>query len=188
MTTLPAPRPGPLGAWDRLVGPGMGAAEAALVIGVAAAGALVVGARLSALGLDGWRVALGALLALDVLGGVVCNMTRTTRRWYHRDGRGTGDHLATVGMHVVHVVLVAWAFGVGGSDAAYAAVIGGWLLFSAAAVLRAPDPLRGPVAAAAYVVALGLAFHALSPIPGMEWFVPALFLKLLIGHLQPPPA
>jgi hypothetical protein len=128
---------------------------------------------------------LGALIGADVIGGAVCNMTETTKRWYHRPERRPRDHLSFIALHLLHVVAVAWAFRGTGFDVAYALTIGGWLLASAILVLYAPAALRSPLATTLYAVALGLSLYALGPTPGLEWFVPLLFVKLLIGHAVP---
>ena len=188
MTVTPAfaqPRPGLLGSWDRFVGPGMSVGENALLIGSTVVGGVLVAAHLSALGLSWPLVLLGALIGADVIGGAVCNMTETTKRWYHRPEQRPRDHLGFIALHLLHIVAVAWAFRGAGFDAAYALVIGGWLVASAAIVLYAPATLRSPLATTLYAVALGLSLHALGPTPGLEWFVPLLFVKLLIGHAVP---
>ena len=188
MTVTPAfaqPRPGLLGSWDRFVGPGMSEGENALMIGSTVVGWVLVALHLSALGLSWPLVLLGALIGADVIGGAVCNMTETTKRWYHRPEQRPRDHLGFIALHLLHVVAVAWAFRGEGFDAAYVLVIGGWLVASAAIVLYAPAALRSPLATTLYAVALGLSLYALGPTPGLEWFVPLLFVKLLIGHAVP---
>ena len=183
--TVAQPRPGLLGSWDRFVGPGMSAGENALMICSTLVGGALVAAHLSALGLSWLLVVLGALIGADVIGGAVCNMTETTKRWYHRPKQRPRDHLSFIALHLLHVVAVAWAFRGAGFDATYALVIGGWLLASAALVLYAPTALRSPLATTLYAGALGLSLYALGPTPGLEWFVPLLFVKLLIGHAVP---
>ena len=36
-----------------------------------------------------------------------------------------------------------------------------------------------------YLLGVGLGLYQVGQTLGMEWFIPALFLKLLIGHLVP---
>lgn len=180
------PRPGLLGTWDRFVGPGMTAGENALLFIATFAGGALVAAHLSMLGQAWSLVALGALIGADVIGGAVCNMTETTKRWYHRPEQRKRDHLGFIALHLLHVAVVAWAFRGTGFDAIYALTVGSWLLASAIIVLCAPASLRNPVATLLFTVALGLSLYALGPTPGLEWFVPLLFMKLLIGHATPP--
>ena len=179
------PRPGLIGSWDRFVGPGMTKGENLLVLGSTVVGAAFVALHLSALGMTWPLVLLGALIGADVIGGAVCNMTETTKRWYHRPEQRPRDHLGFIALHVFHIVIIAWAFRGEGFDAVYAATIGGWLLTSALLIIYAPMALRSPLATTMLVVALGLSLYALGPTPGFEWFVPLLFIKLLIGHAVP---
>ncbi|MEM8552540.1 MAG: hypothetical protein AAGF45_09175 [Pseudomonadota bacterium] len=148
-------------------------------------GAVVVAVHLSALGLAWPLVVLGALIAADVIGGAVCNMTETTKRWYHRPGQRPRDHLGFISLHLLHIIVVAWAFRGAGFDAAFALTVGGLLVVTAALVLYAPPALRAPLATTFYAFALGVSLYALGPTPGLEWFVPLLFVKLLIGHAVP---
>lgn len=184
--SLQSPRSGLLGLWDRLVGPGMTPAENALVLGVSFVSAGLVGLHLHSLGMDWIRIGLGALMAFDIVGGAVSNMTETTKRWYHRQGQRAKDHFAFISLHLLHIALVALMFRGAGFDLVFMIVIGGWLLVSAAAVLSAPATLRNPLAATLYVVATGLALYVTGPTQGLEWFVPLLFVKLLMGHSVPP--
>lgn len=183
--TIAQPRPGLLGSWDRFVGPGMSVGENVLMVGSTVVGGMLVAAHLNAMGLSWPLVLLGALIGADVIGGAVCNMTETTKRWYHRPKQRSRDHLGFITLHLLHVVAVAWAFRGEGFDAAYALTVGGWLIASAALVLYVPASLRRPLATILYAVALGLSLYALGPTPGLEWFVPLLFVKLLIGHAVP---
>lgn len=183
--TIAQPRPGAPGFWDRFVGPGMSVGENTLIIGSTVIGGALVILHLSSLNLAWPLVLLGALVGADVIGGAVCNMTETTKRWYHRPGQRPRDHLGFIALHLLHIGVIAWGFRGEGFDAVYALAVGGWLLASATIVLYAPLALRCPLATASYAVALGLSLYALGPTPGFEWFVPLLFVKLLIGHAAP---
>jgi hypothetical protein len=168
--------------FDRLIGPGAGSAEVGLALASGLAAAVLVPALAQARGAD-WSAAqlvVSGLLAFDLFGGVAVNASEAARRFYHRPGRGRGDHLAFVAAHALHVVLVAWLFRA--SDSGWAAGLSAVLLAAAAGILFTPRPHRRAVAMLAYAaVVLGLS--PLSPTPGMEWFVPVLFLKLLLAYL-----
>lgn len=182
---LPQPRSGLLGAWDRFVGPGMTRGELWLVFTASFASAGAVGAHLYGLGM-GWPLALvGALIAFDVIGGAVCNMTDTTKRWVHRAGTGVRDHFGFIALHVAHIALLAWLFRGEGFDWIYALAISTCLLVSAVIIIAAPALLKSPIAVSLYMIALAIVLYGVGPTPGMEWFVPALFVKLLIGHAIP---
>ena len=104
-STLPLPRRGWLGTWDRLVGPGMTTAELSLVLSVSLIAAILGG--LNVWNLDmGWLLALiSAVIAFDVIGGAVCNLTQTTKRWVHREGTGAKEHLRFIALHGLEVQL-----------------------------------------------------------------------------------
>jgi len=175
---------------DRLLGPGAGPAETSLALGSGVLAALLL--PLPALRPDvSWspvQVAAAAVLAFDLFGGVVVNASTPARRYYHRAGRKSSHHLGFVALHSLHVAAVAWLFR--DSDWGYAAGVSAWLLACAALVVKAPPYLRRPVAMLSLAVALGVAPVAV-PTAGLEWFVPVLFLKLLVcyllGDLPPAP-
>ena len=159
--------------------------ELRLVLSASIVASLLAALHVWDLGM-GWLLAIvAALIAFDVVGGAVCNMTDTTKRWYHRPGTAPKDHFGFIALHIVHIVLVAWLFRGDGFDWTFAVIVSAWLLVSAILVLRAPELLKSPLAVALYTVALVLALYWLGPAPGLEWFVPLLFLKLLIGHAVP---
>jgi hypothetical protein len=176
----PAPRAGMLGAWDRFVGPGATAVENALFIGATAVGAawVVAYGLLGPVNWSGWQIAVLALVGGDLLGGAVANASRPTRRWYHRPGQGVRQHLAFTASHVTYVALIGWLFL--DLDIPYIVGVSAALLVSAMAVLRAPLPLRRPVAAG--LVATAALAGALTGPPSLAWFLPVLWLKLILGH------
>lgn len=183
--TLPEPRLGLLGVWDRFVGPGMTRAELWLVLSASIVASVLAGLNVWLLGM-GWLLALvAAVIAFDVIGGAVCNMTDTTKRWYHRAQAGAKDHFGFIALHIVHIALVAWLFRGDGFDMQFAVVVSGWLMVSAVIVILSPEMLKSPIAVSLYMIALALTLYWLGFSKGLEWFVPALFLKLLIGHAVP---
>jgi len=141
-----SPLRGPLGTWDRLVGPGASAVENVGTVCGVLAGALA--ARLANREREGlrWTGAqrgVVAVIAADLWGGVWCNATPAARRWYHRPGQG---------------------------------------LRAQAAIAAAPRALRRPLALALYAGAVLLNLYRWRPTPGLAWFAPVFFLKLLVAH------
>lgn len=182
---LPTPRRGLLGAWDRFVGPGMTQGELRLVLSASVMAAVLAGLHVGGLGM-GWPLALvAAVIAFDVIGGAVCNATDTTKRWYHRPGTRAKDHFSFIALHILHIFLVAALFRGSGVDWGYFLAISAWLLISAALVIRVPEMLKSPVAVLLYLAGLATTLYGVGLTPGLEWFVPALFLKLLVGHAVP---
>lgn len=183
---LPTPRRGLFGLWDRLIGPGATKAENALIIISSIIGALWATARLWFLGFDVKHLVVGAIIGFDIIGGAVCNATDTTKRWYHRPEVTWIQHVAFVLPHLIHVSLVSWLFrNVVGFDWNYFGSISSYLLFATAVVLVVPNYLKRPVAAGLFLIAIAIEFYGVGITLGIEWFTPALFLKLLIGHLVP---
>ena len=70
-------------------------------------------------------------------------------------------------------------------DSSYALVFGLGLVGAAAVIHCTPERLKTPVAFSAYLVVLCAVTIGARPTPAMEWFEPALLLKLLLGHLLP---
>jgi len=171
------------GLLDRLTGPGATKAELLLqfvpplVAMVAApAYALTLPTQFTPL-----QLALIALLALDVVGGVLTNATSTAKRWYHRPGQGWRQHLAFVSLHIIHVLLVALLFR--GGDWGFCLGFSGYLMGASVVIMRSPLYLQRPVALGLYGLSLLGDRYLVPPTPGLEWFVPFLFLKILVSHL-----
>ena len=180
--TPPEPRSGFRGAIDKFIGPGATNGElwlqlAAVVIGTFAAPWVAISRSLD------WSIVqliVAALLSLDLLGGVVTNATATAKRWYHRPEQGWAKHMGFVALHL-HPFLVAWLFTNG--NWGYAFVGYGYLLIAAQLILWMPLYLKRPFAMFLYVLGAFISLYALTPIPGMEWFLPVFYLKLLVSHL-----
>ena len=180
----PSPRSGLLGVLDRIVGPGATRSEWTLnvVPALIAAALAPTYAYFMDVNWSTFAYVVAALLALDMVGGVVTTATATGRRWYHRSSLGTGAQMGFIGLHLVHLVLVSWLFL--GWDPFWVLAAGGWLLFAALGVLTAPADLRRPLAMLSYAIALMLALFVLPQPEGLEWFLPLYYLKLLVSHLS----
>jgi hypothetical protein len=181
--TPPEPRGGLLGEWDKFVGPGQTRAEFWLILVTSLTAGLVAPLYALHAGLD-WntlQLVVAGLLAFDLTGGVVTNATATAKRWYHRPGQGWLQHLEFVAVHALHIFLVAWLFH--GMDWAYFVVFYLYLLIASLVITWVRLYLQRPVAFLLLVGVLLLNFYALPPVPGLEWFVPVFFLKLLVSHL-----
>jgi hypothetical protein len=119
-------------------------------------------------------------MALDLAGGVIANATTAAKRWYHRDGQRWWDHIGFVAVHL-YPFLVAWLFR--GGDWGYALLTYGFLLLAAGAIVAVPLYLQRATALALYMAGLTLALVVVVPTPGLAWFLPLLYLKLLVSHL-----
>lgn len=180
----PPPRSGWAGQWDRFVGPGADAVDVALMVGGAVVGGLAIVAYV---GLSGaaWtplQIIGAVIVAGDIVGGVAANATSAAKRWYHRAGQKPLHHLSFVAVHIVHLLVLMALFLPGAWD--WLMITYGYLMLSALAIVSAPRSRQRPVALLAVVGGLMLnSYMQLAPAPGLEWLIPALYLKLLVSHL-----
>ncbi|XXF79664.1 hypothetical protein P2318_07870 [Myxococcaceae bacterium GXIMD 01537] len=184
--SIPVTPPGWQGHLERFMGPGKSPAELrAELAGGAACSALLALLvwRGPESGTWSWVQGLAvALLALDLVGGVLTNATNAAKRWYHR-AADPRPRLAFVSSHVLHLLVVGYLLLP--SDGAWVATNAALLLGSAALIERVPAEGKRPVAMAAFMAAL-LVNLCLFPLPTtLAWFPPLFFLKLLVGHLVP---
>ncbi len=181
--TPPKPRKGWRGVWDAFIGPGATAAEEWLQ--------LLGGLVLSAMALLVFfmrfpseatlaQIIILTILAFDLSGGIITNATSTAKRWYHRDGQGWWQHFVFVLPHGLHLALLVWLFP--GLTWWFFLLFYGYLVATTLLILHTPLYLQRPMAFICYagVLLLNMVY---APTPGLEWFVPFLFLKLLISHL-----
>lgn len=177
------PRRGLPGEWDKFVGPGQTPAEFWLILipSVIAALALSAYAHFQELNWDLLQYGIAMLIAFDLMGGVITNATATAKRWYHRPGQGTMQHISFITVHALHIFLVAWLFR--GMDWLYFGIFYICLLAASLVILGVPLYLQRPAGFLLYVAVVLLSLYAFSPTPGFEWFVPVFFMKLLISHL-----
>lgn len=177
--------PTPRNAWEKFIGPGATPAELWLQLG---GGLLLVGlialyifSRRAELNWSTSQTLVALFIALDMAGGVLTNATATAKRWYHRAGQGMREHLGFTAVHLLHLLLVAWLFRDG--DWLYAGLFYGYLMLAAWLILRLPLYLQRPFALLLYCGILLLNSTTFAATPGLEWFLPFFFLKLLISHL-----
>lgn len=178
-----SPRKGLPGCLDRFVGPGATPIELALQF-LLPLGAAVAAVAYAASAIGTWstlQYVVCALLAFDIVGGVITNATSSGKRWYHRAGQGFSQHFGFVTLHLGHLVLVSWLFL--GLDLTWVVIAGGYLLIAGLTIITTPLYLQRPVALIMYTGSLLLALYALAPPPKMEWFLPLFYLKLLVAHL-----
>jgi hypothetical protein len=179
----PEPRSGWRGEFDRFMGPGATRAELMLEFGFALFGGVAMLAY-ALTSFSQWsiiQIGVAVLLAFDIAGGVVTNATSSAKRWYHRAGQGARQHLQFVALHVIHLVIAAWLFRSG--DWLFAIVFSIYLLLTALAIVRAPLYVQRSLALGLTGVAIVMGLIVFVPTPGLEWFIPLLFLKLLVSHL-----
>ena len=175
------------GRFDRilaeLIGPGATRAEIILVLGV---GILAGFAQISyqyfaVLDWNLIQLAIAGIMAFDIAGGLVANSTSTAKRWFHRAEKGRKDHIGFVLIHAVYPILISIFFL--SYDWNFFFVVFGYLSLASILVVMSPLYLRRPVSVTLFALGLLISMYILNPIPGLEWFVPLLYLKLIIGHI-----
>jgi hypothetical protein len=135
-----------------------------------------------------WQYILAGLMALDVLGGVVANSLNTCKRFYHTPRRPdemgstafAKNHIAFTVLHVYP--LIAGLF-FGKIDLVYGLVWYAVLLLSSIVVLQTPLYLRRPLSLGIIMTVILINLYLIRPVPGFEWLIPALFLKIVYGHV-----
>lgn len=176
---------------DYLLGTGATRSEKLLTysVGVAACAAVLALGFSRQIGWTWWQILIALAVTADVAGGVVANSLNSAKRTYHaplsanpgRQERLLKNHLLFVAVHV-HPVVIGLLFGGGWSYGIF------WysaLLLAASLVLAAPLYLKRPLALGLCLAALFLGLYVSPIAAGFEWLGPALFLKLIYGHLVP---
>ncbi len=179
----PQPRSGFAGEIDKFVGPGMTRAEWALLLSVTLLGMAALLAYLAVEQLDwsAWQIVITVILVLDLSGGVVTNAASPTKRWCHRAGQTPRNHLLFIAVHVIHPVLIVLFFRPG--DWQYVIIVYSYLMMMALWIAALPLYLQRPAAMAAFMGGILLNQYFVTPTPGLEWFLPVFYLKLLVCHL-----
>ena len=175
--------PQPKNGLDRFAGPGATRSEVFLQFGgaLAAIVAVVLGWYFGELTWGSFQVVVAAILAMDVVGGIITNATGAGKRWYHRAGQGTRRHLGFVLLHIAQPLIVFFVF----ESVRWTFVVGGfgYLLIAAVIVLLSPLYLQRPVAGALIATGVALSLYVFPAPPGLEWFLPLYYVKLLSSHL-----
>ena len=180
----PEPRGGWLGTWDRFVGPGATPSELLLsgVAAMLAATTVIAHAGLNDLGWAWYQHLVAFIITFDLIGGVVTNATPSAKRWYHREGQGPRELLSFVAWHAIQVAVIAWFFLETGA-LVYFLWVYLYVLLTGALTLMAPIKLQRSVGLLSVCGAVMLADWVLAPVPGLEWFLPILTLKLVVSHV-----
>ncbi|WP_088239746.1 hypothetical protein [Calothrix rhizosoleniae] len=177
------PRPGLPGLLDRIAGPKATTAELLIQFIPPAIFAMVAPIYAQNLPLD-WtlgQLGLISLLGFDLIGGILTNATSSAKRWFHRREQTWQNHLVFVSIHLVHIFLVALLFR--NSDWSFFWIVSSYLIGSSILILRIPLYLQRSLALGLYSLALLGNLYLFDPTPGLDWFLPLFFLKLLVSHL-----
>lgn len=135
-----------------------------------------------------WQYAIALLLALDVLGGVVANSLNSCKRFYHSpiQPEETGfttlakNHFIFTALHI-HPIIIGLLFG--NMNLTYGVIWYFVLVTFSGNILRMPLYLHRPIAMGIIMLAVLVNYYVIPPVVGFEWFIPALFLKIVYGHI-----
>lgn len=182
----PAPRAGFAGFIDKLVGPGATRAELWIQFGFAVCAGLFVWAFsiFAQLGWGALQTVVAVYLAFDICGGIATNATSSAKRWWHRSERQNfWSKMKFITPHIYMPLLIMLVFLPG--NWLFLVLVYGYLLFGAIVIARTPLYLRRPVSLIMYCIAIFGSMVLFTPIArGIEWFIPLLFLKLFVSHLN----
>lgn len=137
-----------------------------------------------------WQYILATVLAFDVAGGLVCNCLNSCKRFYSSPLQSTETSLLVrllkkhwiFTMIHIHPIIIHLCFG--SSHSWFYGLF--WyfaLQFSAFIVTNIPLYLQRPTAMLFCLISLILNYYIILPIQGLEWFIPAIFIKIVYGHL-----
>jgi uncharacterized membrane protein YhaH (DUF805 family) len=189
MATLPqknyAPRQGILGVWDTIVGPKMSLTETLVCALPTLVATIYIPcyAIIHQLQWNNIQLILSAILAFDLFGGAIVNITPTSKRWHHRSQNGWPNYFGFVLIHL-HPILITLFYG---ASCSFFVKAYSYLILSASIILFSPKYFQKAIAISLYLGSLILSSDWLPAIDGMEWFLPVYFLKLLVSYLPEEP-
>ena len=135
---------------------------------------------------NAWQWAAFAFFAYDIGGGAVANMLNSCKRFYHTPATAPEGAFIRAAKNVrvftaihVHPIIAAAILGGSMSNAFTWYVV---LQISVWVVLAAPLYLRRPLSTLLTVLAVITASSLLPLGTGLEWFIPCLFIKMVMGH------
>lgn len=134
-----------------------------------------------------WQYLVAGLIAFDVIGGAVANSLNSCKRFYGSSTKSNEpsyvrllkNKLIFSAIHI-HPLIVGLFFG--SIDWVYGLF---WYLALLVAVLiTIQTPLYLSRSVAVFLVAIATIgnYYAIEPITGFEWFIPLLFLKIVLAH------
>lgn len=134
------------------------------------------------------QIAVGLILGFDIGGGMISNSLNSVKRFYHspskpsegKSGKLVKNELIFSAIHL-HPFVVGMVFH--NYDWRYGLY---WYVIFMASVLivyNAPLYLKRPVAMLTVMVSILVNAYLITPVYGLQWFIPLLFLKIVYGHL-----
>lgn len=156
------------------------------LVGLAAAGLYFYLGQSGWFSWEWWHVLIAAFIAFDLIGGAVANHLNSAKRFHHAprqaEERGliglfkSAWYYSAVHVHPL-VIYLLWKpkeFFVG---------LGIYVVIIAATIVTRllPVYLARPFAATMLLAAILASTFAIRPVPGFEWLLPVLVLKVVMG-------
>lgn len=182
--SIPAPREGLIGEWDKFVGPGAARWENAGSLGFAAVGAVAAPTLVHRQrpGANPVELGVAAAVGMDIAGGAWCNETPSCKRWYQRKGTTGWSRIGFAALHLYPFLVEAVS---GRGQWRSAAISYSTLVGSAALLELVPSERKRATATGLYTVWLAGTSIVAPPPAGYAWLPSLLGFKLLIGHGTP---
>ncbi|UJR07531.1 hypothetical protein I4U23_011819 [Adineta vaga] len=137
-----------------------------------------------------WQYFVGSILAFDVAGGLVCNSLNSCKRFYSTPLKPDEKTLLIrlLKLHwfftLIHIHPFILQICFGSPQFRFYGLFWYFILqLSAHIVLLIPLYLQRPTAMLVCLLVLILNYYIIPPIDGFQWFIPALFIKIIYGHL-----
>jgi len=136
-----------------------------------------------------WKYIVACIIAFDIGGGVVANNLNSCKRFFHtprrEDEKGyvalLKNHIFFVSFHI-HPIIVGLLYE-GKEGLLYGLSWYFSMMIVSIIVLNVALYLRRPIAMMAILWALIVNSYILLPVSGFEWLAPALFVKIVYGHI-----
>lgn len=178
------PRTGIKGAWDKFVGPGATLSEnlVALIPATLFASFVLLTALYQNKSHWGiWHYIAAVFFAFDMVGGIATTATRAAKRWYFRAEKDWLHHLSFVAPHITHLAIFSWLFV--GDSLIFFVLFSALLLTGTLVICWSSTKINRSVAHLMLFLVIILANDIQNQEALMQWFIPALFIKLFASYL-----
>ncbi len=130
---------------------------------------------------------IAIFIAIDVVGGAIANSLNSCKQFYQYLAKSSEpiylqllkNKLLFSAIHI-HPLIVGLLFG--NNDWLYGLFWYFALQIAVLITIKTPLYLSRPIAILTVAIAILINYYAIKPIPGFEWFVPLLFIKIVLGH------
>lgn len=128
-----------------------------------------------------WRVVLIALLAIDIVGGILTTAVPSGRRWWANKEKTASARWQFALLHTIHLLIFSWVYTI--NPIASSSVTVALLIVGTAVILACPPQLRFACGFAVFLAASALTAVTVFGHLAVGWFLPCFFLKIFVSHL-----